>query len=255
MKTGVCLAIALLLVAGCSITTPEISGVAIDSETGKPAENAWITAILSLKTLTVQGDTYNHPSVAPPHLRTDKDGRFVIPPAKFNKPTFPIGFGTEAVGFKVWAETIDDKKGETDLTQSLQQKRVEVIVQVKQAKMTDAEYSAYLQSLYRYCTMGRSGVEVPPVKAGCDEWELGYAIKKHERFVARLTDLRDMDQRIRYVGTMKQLAYLYKQKGSFQEALKTFVFLLDFDKRRNMDLWLKEYESQIGELRQKLQGK
>ncbi len=59
------------------IRTPEIHGVVLDQETKQPIENAWITATLSLKIATIQGNVHVHPSVAPPHLRTNKEGRFV----------------------------------------------------------------------------------------------------------------------------------------------------------------------------------
>ena len=70
----------LAVLFGCQLTTPEIRGVVVDAETGKPIQNAWIRAFLEVKTLTGGGDVYTTLSVASPHTRTDKEGKFVIPP-------------------------------------------------------------------------------------------------------------------------------------------------------------------------------
>lgn len=235
------------------IRTPEIHGVVLDQETKQPVENAWVTATLSLKVATIQGDVHVHPSLAPPHLRTNKEGKFIIPRKSFRQPLPPIGFGMDVEGCRVSVETIDDKQGEIDLMPSIWQWKVEATVYVKTTTMTEEQYNAYLRSLYDYCTTGRSGVEIPTVREGCDAWELNYAIMKHESFLKRLAQLDDSDKQIRYAGTLKRLAYLYKKKGEYKKALETFIAGREFDMQRNIDLWTKEYEAQINELKQVLQ--
>src|SRR4030042_4531231 len=101
----------LFFVAGCNIKTPEIRGVVLDAETKQPVDNAWVTATLGIKTKTVAGDTYSYLSIDPPHTRTDKNGKFVISSKKFNKPSFPVGFGTTIETFGVGANTVDDRSG------------------------------------------------------------------------------------------------------------------------------------------------
>jgi hypothetical protein len=249
----------------------------LDAETKQPVEGAWVKATLQIKTKTIQGNVYNYPSVDPPHTRTDKDGKFIIPAKKFRKPAFPVGFGTVVESFGVGAKTADWRGGGVEIKDQLGKgNKIEVVILIRSAEkvaeekimaflkdgvtkeradqIIKQEYFSSLQALYNYCLTGRFGVEVPPVEGGCDEWELDYAIAKHESFLKRLGKPRTMDQRIHYTGTMKQLAYLYKQKGDYKKALEKFIKVREFDIKRKMDLWLKEYEFQINEL-QKLIGK
>ena len=235
------------------IRTPEIHGVVLDQETKQPAENAWITATLSLKIATIQGNVHVHPSVAPSHLRTNKEGRFVIPRQSFRQPLPPVAFGMDPIAFTLFVETIDDKQREVDLKPSLWKWKTEVTVYVKTTTMTEVQYNAYLQSLYSYCTIGRSGIEVPPVREGCDTWELDYAIVKHENFIKTLGQLDNSDKRIRYAGTLQNLGYLYKKRGDYKRALDTFVAGKEFDIQRKVNHRIREYEAQINELKQVLQ--
>lgn len=235
------------------IRTPEIHGVVLDQETKQPVENAWITATLSLKIATIQGNVHVHPSVAPPHLRTNKEGRFVIPRQSFRQPLPPVAFGTDPIAFTLFVETIDDKQGEMDLKPSLWKWKAEVTVYLKTTTMTEVQYNAYLQSLYSYCTIGRSGVEVPPVREGCDTWELDYAIKKHERFIQKLVMLSVVDQNTNLWGTRRNLAYLYKQGKDYKKALNIFEDLRKADEKRGSTMWLREFEIQINELKKMIE--
>jgi hypothetical protein len=257
--------------ASCSIRTPEIKGVVLDEETKQPVEGAWVHATLEIETRTIQGEANDVLSVDRPHTRTDKNGRFTVLPKKFKKPLPPVGFGTEVLAFRVGASTVDDKgggfkyfggdyrkhfgEGDGDLHKILRKGIIELTVYIKPIVRTESEYFSHLQSLYKYCLMGRFGVEGPAVEGGCDEWELDFAIAKHGNFLKRLGEPKTMDQRIHYTGAMKHLAYLYKQKGDYKKALEKFVEVREFDRKRKMDLWLKEYESQIDELQRLIGNK
>lgn len=234
------------------IRTPVIYGTVLDSETKQPIENAWVTATLSLKVATIQGDVHAHPSLAPPHLRTNKEGKFIIPRKSFRQPLPPLGFGMDVEGCRVSVETIDDKEGEINLMPSLWKWKTEVTVYVKPITMNEGQYSAYLQSLFSYCTTGRSGVEIPTEREGCDAWELEYTIAKHERFIKRLGGPEIGENRSYYKGSLYQLAYLYEKKGNFGRALDTFILLREHDKKHDIKMWLKEYEAKINELQAKL---
>jgi tetratricopeptide (TPR) repeat protein len=168
-----------------------------------------------------------------------------------------MGFGTDGVSLGIGASTMDDQGGRINfkkekLDDLLKKSEAEVVIYSRPVERTEAEYFSHLQSLYNYCLTGRSSVEVSPVEGGCDEWELDYAIVKHEGFIKMTRELKAMDQRVHYVGAMKQLAYLYKKKGDYEKAIEIFATLRDYDKKRNMDLWLKEYEYQIRELKKQL---
>lgn len=230
MKGIVYVGILLFVLSGCSITTPEITGVVIDGETGQPVENAWITATLSLKIATIQGDVHVHPSVAPPHLRTDKEGKFVIRRQKFKKPYPPVALGTEPEGFRVHVETIDDKEGEVNLLASVNKRKIKITVPVGSAQKTEEEYFAYLQSLYRYCILGRAGVEVPPVKEGCDSWELDYAIAKHLKYLGTVK----ADKETGYYAGLEQLADLYEKGGNWPQAIGALQKRQHFIRKHNL---------------------
>lgn len=242
----------LFFVAGCNIKTPGIRGVVLDAETKQPVDNAWVTATLGIKTKSVSGDVHNYLSVDLPHTRTDKNGRFIIPSKKFDKPFFPASFGTTVETFGVGANTVADKTGSVSLIQSLGKAQVDVTIYVKPEVRTESEYFSYLQALYNYCLTGRFFVEVPAVEGGCDAWELAYAISKHERYLTRLKEPKTVDQETHYAGTLKRLAYLYKREGDYRKSLDTFEKLRTFEARREVDLWSKEIENQIAEIEQLL---
>ena len=235
------------------VRTPVIYGTVLDAETKQPVENAWVTATLSLKVASIQGDIHVHPSLAPPHLRTNKEGKFIIPRKSFRQPLPPIGFGMDVEGCRVSVETIDDKQGEIDIVPAFWKLRTEVTVYVKPTNMTEEQYNTYLRSLYDYCTTGRSGVEIPTAREGCDAWELDYAIAKHESFLKRLGQLENSDKQIRYAGTLQHSGYLYKKRGDYKKALDTFAAGKEFDIQRKVTHRIREYETAINELNQILQ--
>jgi hypothetical protein len=225
------LGMTLMGLIGCNIKTPEIHGVVLDEETKQPVEGAWVTATLGIKTKTVAGDTRRYLSVEVPHTRTDRAGRFTIPSKRFKKPSFPFGFGTDVESVGVGASTVDDKGGSISLIKFLGKGKAEVTINIKpdHAKDTEGEYFTYLQGLYNFCLTGRFYVEVPPVEGGCDEWELNYAIIKHERFLKRLEEPRSSEQKARYSNTLNQLAYLYEKKDDFKKAITIYRKLMEFE--------------------------
>jgi tetratricopeptide (TPR) repeat protein len=244
--------ILLFFVAGCNIKTPEIRGVVFDAETKQPVEGAWVRASIEIYTKTVGGDVHSSLSIDEPHTRTDKQGRFVIPSMSFKKPAFPVGFGTEVVNVGIGASTSDDKGGrmnlkEEKLKEFLGRNTVELTIYSTPIKRNEEEYFTHLQSLYNYCITGRSGVEVPLVEKGCDEWELNYAITKHEKYLERYSN-PTKDQITHYSIALANLAYLYKRKGDYEKAISLFTDVKEFDKKHGITLTQKEYERQITEL-------
>lgn len=256
------LLISAILISGCSIRTPEIHGVVLDAETKQPVEGAWVTATLGIKTKTVGGDSHTYLSVDPPHTRTDKEGKFIIPAKSFKKPLPPAGFGTDIENFGAGANTADDRWGSIDLKQFLGKGKTEVTIYVKPEEMTEGDYFSHLQAVYNYCLTGRFAVEVPAVEGGCDEWEVDYAIKKHERYLERWKDpqiienpaygVSKWDKIHKYSAVFKELTYLYKIKKDYKKALSIFKELKDFDERHKSNSSIKEYENQINELEQLL---
>jgi hypothetical protein len=262
------LGMTLLGLIGCSIRTPEIQGIVLDEKTKQPVEGAWVRATLDLKSKTIQGDVTSYLSVDSPHTRTDKHGKFLIPSKSFKKPPFPIGFGTKAINFGIGAATIDDRggrinlKGE-ELEKFLGKKKVELTIYSGPVERTEAEYSSHLQSLYKYCLTGRSSVEVRPTEGGCDEWELNYAIAKHERYLEGHKDpeiivnppygVSKFDKIIQYSGAIQQLAGLYEKKGNLGRAVHLLREAEAFDKKHGLSSHLRKYETQINELQKKLQ--
>jgi hypothetical protein len=245
----------LMGLIGCSIRTPEIRGVVLDEETRQPVVEAWITATLGIRTKTVGGDVHKYLSVEIPHTRTDKSGRFTIPSKRFKKPSFPIGFGTDVESFGVGASTVDDRGGSLSLTEFLGRGKADVTIYVKpdHTKDTEGEYFTYLQGLYNYCLTGRFYVEVPAVGGGCDEWELKYAIAKHERFLKRLEEPRNSEEKARYSNTLNQLGYLCEKKGDFKKAILVYRKLMEFE---GIGGWFyKSSEYRVNELIKKLKEK
>lgn len=252
------LIISAVFISGCSIRTPEIHGVVLDAETKQPVEGAWVTATLGIKTKTVGGDSHSYLSVEPPHTRTDKNGKFIIPSKSFKKPSFPVGFGTDIETFGAGANTVDDRGSSIDLKQFLGKRKAEITIYIQPETQTESEYFSHLQALYNYCLTGRFAVEVPAVEGGCDEWELDYVIKKHERYLERWENpqiienpsygVSKWDRIIRYSGVQQQLGDLFKKGGDYKKALVIFKRVSEFDKKHGLTLHIKEYENQITEL-------
>lgn len=255
--------------ASCNIRTPEIKGVVLDEETRQPVEGAWVRATMEIYSKTIAGDVHNSLSIDKPHTRTDKQGEFVIPSGSFKKPALPIGFGTEAVNIGIGASTVDDRGGRINikgekLKKLLGKKNVELTIYVKPFERSENEYFYHLQSLYSYCLTGRSSVEVPPVEGGCDEWELNYAIAKHEGYLEKYKDpkivekppygVSKWDEIIRYSNALSSLAHLYKRKGDYKKSLDAFNRVVEFDKKHGLSFHSEEHESEIKGLQQKLKG-
>jgi len=251
------LLICAILISGCSIRTPEIHGVVLDAETKQPVEGAWVTSTLGIKTKTIGGDSHTYLSVDLPHTRSDKDGKFVIPGKSFKKPSFPVGFGTDVETFGAGANTADDRGGSIDLKQLLGKKEAEVSFLVKPEKRTEGEYFSHLQALYNYCLTGRFAFEVPVVEGGCDNWELDYAIKKHERYLEGLgsSDPKS-DRGGHFTGTLYQLGYLLKKRGNYSEALITFKKLKEYSRNRKTEsLYTYEFDVVVPQIEQLLDKK
>ena len=247
------LVILIFGLASCNIRTPEIKGVVLDEETKQPVEGAWVHAMLEIKTKTIQGEVNNVLSMDRPHTRTDKNGRFTILPKKFKKPLPPVGFGTEVLAFRIGASTVDDKgggsryfggdyrkhfgEGDGDLHEILRKDIIELTVYVKPIVRTESEYFSHLQSLYNYCLMGRFSVEAPPAEGGCDEWELDFAIAKHEKYLERHREDIEKDAN---TAIFDQLAYLYERKKDYEKAIATLRKSLALIERRGLlkfDVW------------------
>jgi tetratricopeptide (TPR) repeat protein len=66
--------------------------------------------------------------------------------------------------------------------------------------------------------MGRFGVEGPAVEGGCDEWELDFAIAKHERYLEK--HLGAEQTRSHNSIILEQVGHLYEKQGEFEKAIE-----------------------------------
>ncbi len=229
--TFISLLVFLIALAGCEIKTPEIRGVVLDAETKQPVEGAWVHATLEVKTKTIAGPVQTIIRVEPAHTRSDKDGKFVVPSKSFEKPSAQTGWGTRIENFSINASTLDDKRDGFYLKHYEGKKSIEVNLYLKTSgnRTNEREYFSYIQSLYTYCLNGRFGIEIPAVEGGCDDWELNFALIKHERYLQKWVGVKKIDEKARYANTLNQLAYLYEGKGDAQKAIKTYKELMDFE--------------------------
>jgi hypothetical protein len=137
--------------------------------------------------------------------------------------------------------------------------RAEIVIYVKPDKIVNAEseYFTYIQGLYKYCLTGRFFVEVPAVEGGCDDWELNYAIIKHERYLERLGEPDPKSDRGgHYTGTLNQLGYLLKKRGKYRASLDAFKKLKEFSRKRKTEsLYAYEFDVFIPELEELLKEK
>lgn len=251
--TVIVLGIVLIGLTGCRLQTPEIKGVVLDAETKEPVEGAWVSATIGIESKTVAGDVGQVISLEQPHTRTGKDGRFVIPSKSFKKPLFPIGFGTKIDTVGIGVRTVDDKGGGIvlegeELKEFLEKDVVDLTIYTKAIEKTEEEYFSHLQSLYNYCLTGRFGIEIPPVESGCDDWELNYAIIKHERYLERYP--KTEENRSRYSIILEQLGLLYEKRGEYEKAIDSLKKAREIRFFRPQDLDFK-----VKELQQKLQQK
>jgi len=254
----------LMGLSACEIKTPEIHGIVLDAETKQPVEGAWISATIGIKTKTVAGDVGQMISLDPPHTRTNKDGKFLIPPKKIKKSPFPVSFGTEIDSVGIGANTIDDKQGGVILTGDelkgfLEKEIFKVEIKIKYVPRTEEEYFSHLQSLFNYCFTGRFGIEVPPVEGGCDEWELEYIIVKHRRYLEKYKELAGRGEIKGFFAVIDQLAELYEKKSDFKEAIDVLMLKTEIIEKRGLlrfEDWQKikdKIDRKIHELKKRLE--
>jgi len=257
---GLVLAVLMVALFGCDIRTPEIKGVVLDAETKQPVEEAWVHASIETISKTIQGPVQTVWRVEPPHTRTNKKGEFAIPSKKIETSLFPFNLRTEIENFSVSASTIDDKSGGLYLKEYQGKKIIEATIYVNpwEGTKNEREYFSYIQSLFNYCFSGRLGVEVSPVKGGCDSWELDFAISKHERYLEKYRKIAEESEVRGYRVAMDQLAELYEEKGNYKRAIETLQEKLNVIKKQGLlkfENWQKiqaEIERKIDSLRRKL---
>jgi len=240
------LSVALLfLVTSCNIKTPEIRGLVLDAETKQPVENAWVTATLEVYSKTVAGDV--HQSLFVGKTWSEKNGRFVIPSKKFEKPSFPASFKNKIESLNIAARAITSKGYISEGIGLVEiDEKKQILIYLKPPK--DAQYyRSAITGLYDYILDGRLGVSVPivPEEERVDVYDL--AIEAYERYLEKYGQTDSY-----YNDALRELGYLYKKRGDYERALKVFKRVKEFDEKRGITLWLKEYDVQINEIRQKL---
>jgi tetratricopeptide (TPR) repeat protein len=232
----------------------------LDAETKQPVEDGWVQASMWITTKTVSGDVGKVISVEKPHTRTGKDGKFIIPSKELKKPPFPISFGIKVDKFEIVVATLN-KSGRTELDlKELDKKRVEAIIFMedldkawqKELKhippekfLQEKELREFssLQAFYNYCLTGRFSAEAPSGSEGCDDWELEYIIKKHEKF---LIDYQINIEQKGYSIIFDQLASLYEKKGDIKKAieiLKKSIALMERKGLLKFPEWQKNKEN------------
>ncbi len=239
--------ISFLLLSGCTIRTPQINGLVLDEETKQPVPEAWVSSMVTIKFATVAGDVTQYISVDKPHTRTNKDGKFDIPSITIEKPSFPLGLRTEVKYFGVDASTSDDRGGSISIVDALGKNKIDVTIYIKPefANFIESEHFSALQALHNYCTTGRFAVEIPAVEGGCDDWELDYAIKKHERFLEKY-NLSDETRSHRSI-ILEQVGLLYEKKQNYEKAIEYLT------KAKEIRLFLPQsLEYKINELKKML---
>lgn len=229
---------------GCTIKTPEIRGIVLDDETKQPVE-AWVHATLQIRTKTTQGPVISVLRVDPPHTRSGKDGKFMIPAKEFQEASFPMAFGTNIETFTINASTLEDKSDGFYLKDYGGRKQIEVVLRVKpweKGLSDEREYFSYIQSLFGYCLRGRLGVEIPAVEGGCDEWELDFVITKHKRYLERNRKLAEEGKARGYGAALEQLSDLYERKGDLTMAIEPLKMKIALIEKRGL-LKFKEWQS------------
>jgi len=250
--TAAILGIFMIGLYGCKIQTPEIRGVVIDAETNQPVPEAWIFATLVVETQTVQGGVTTYIALEEPHTRSNEKGEFIIPAREIKIRFSPYESAARVKELSAGAETIDDRFGRFPLREYEGRERLDIILKIRPVERKEDDYYHHIKNLYYDCLMGRRGITIPIRRDGCDEWELNYAITKHERFLSRLEEPNTIDRETYYAHTMRQLAFLYRKKGDYKKALDLYMKIREFDKNRNVDLYLKRYEVEIRELKELL---
>jgi hypothetical protein len=272
-------ALALIIVAYLvffSAITPYIRGVVIDKETKKPVENAWVMAVAGTTTLTVAGDVSSYHLITRPHTRTDKNGRFSIPPRMFFSFPPPLTFGMYKSELQIDIYAPGGKRGAVDVIEVkraipnpvpqdeeasisawpiVKNAFLSVFVPVKNISMTQEQIKKELGWLGTYCDSGRYYFARPFIEGGCDSWELGYLIDKVELLQAKLTNPKNASEIAEHSNGLQMLAYLYKRKGDYRKALELYLALYEFDTKHGMKMELKNYKKEIEDLRKESQDK
>ena len=254
---GTIIGVLLLYLNTCTVQLPFVVGRVVDQATGKPVADAWVWATLSVDYRTVAGRVSPQRRVSPAHLRTNANGRFLIPYDMFFSPPPPLAFGVSGGHFKITVRTFDDRYAQMDFTGRINRWRFVtfITIPVGPYPLTGRERAMDLSNLFSYCRDGRYFIETPSTPGGCDDWERDYLIRKNERIVEQIGPPITNEEEGIVKGALKRLGYLYEQRGDFEKALETFRAVHALDLKRGVDLSIKEYKNKIRELEQKLNNK
>ncbi|MBI4686038.1 MAG: lipoprotein [Nitrospirae bacterium] len=255
MKKTIYLISILVLLSACNIRTPEIHGVVLDAETKQPVEGAWITATLEIASKTVQGDVHNSLFVG--KTWTDKDGKFVLPSKEFQKPSFPVSFGTRVERLSVSVAAIG-KRGGLSLKELREKDSLNIYLKpltLKNELETEKGGSSEIRWLYEYCLSGRIGLSIPIVEGGCDNKELNLTIAEYERYLEKFKKYGEEGKVEGYSVYLEQMAYLYEKKGDYERAIETLQQTIAFMERHNLQFGKADIEWKIKKLQQKLDKK
>lgn len=238
-----------------TVLTPFIRGVVVDDTTKQPVENAWVMATASIGTRTIAGDVGGARAISRRHLRTGKDGVFYIFPKLYLSFPTPYTFGNMKKSLNLTVRVMDGKRAEVNLTNDWWKRVIFMTVSVKQDERKFEELRSELANLFTYCT---DGLFFPVYRYGsqiCDAWELDYAISEHKRLLKKLSQSKDVYQKITYSGLLRALSRLYKQKGDYGKALEYLMTARDFDTQQGLNLSVHNYDLRIKELQNRLRFK
>ena len=250
--------VAFIYLGVYSVFTPFIRGVVVDETTKQPVEDAWVMATAWVGVRTIAGDGGGIFFISRPHLRTGKGGVFyVFPKLHLSVPTL-FTFGNMKKGLGIAVRTKDGGWAQADITKKWWHRLVFVTLPVTHTKREERAVCSELSALCGYCTKG--GYSYMETTGGyfnfvhglrtelCDNWELEYTMSEHEKFLAKLSTLKNASQRVDYARTLYSLALLHKRKGEVEKALELVKRVRDFDLEQGSSWNQRMYNDQIAEL-------
>ena len=247
--------IAFLYLGVYTVLTPFIRGVVVDEATKQPVENAWVMATASIGSRTIAGDVGGTYAISRRHLRTGKDGVFYIFPKLYLSFPTPYTFGTMKKRLNLTVRVMDGKRAEVNLSKYWWVRLLFATIPVKQIERTDETINNELRILYRYCIDGKYFPISSKGSERCDAWELDYTIAEHERVLKKISQSKDVYQKITYSGILRVLSRLHQQKSDYRKALEYLITARDFDLQQRHSSSLHNYDIRIKELQDILRFK
>lgn len=201
------------LISACTtLETPEIKGIVLDHETGKPLEGAYVIVRWS-KTYSGPGGHFGGKDFKELRLKTDSNGSFIIPSYKvINWTPYPFGQGGN-FAMAIFTHGYKVKKFVFHESQEFLRSKYSEFNERKE----DGTILFKLEEIKDPDTFYKNDDEI----YGLFEKDLNYLITEYQIFIEKFPKDKHVPGYLLSIGSM------YEEKGDYEKALNAYREILE----------------------------